>query len=181
MFCSGCGKKNENPEANVPCECGYTPPPAVQNPGPGVTGADIANALKARFSFNQLVIYGGCVLLFICLFLPFASISGWGGTHRQLGYGMAFDTFGGFYDLMIPLLAMAVFSALSALSILKAESAKLLFLVFSLLGVYVSLSVLISLGALGAIGVGAVFFFIIWLVVFAAAVLEYKGIQLIKF
>lgn len=184
MFCSGCGKLLENPGSGLPCECGTTPQQANQ-PYSMYPAGDMVNAITSKFSFNQLVIYGGCIFLFICLFLPFMSISfnflGMRDTTRQLGYGMAFDSFAGFLDLLVPLLVVAALAVLTGLSIVKIESAKLLIAGFSFLGAYLSISVLARLSSASGVGVGAIFFFILWLFVAAAAFMEYKGIHLIKF
>ena len=201
MFCPGCGNKFENEGVNEPCQhCGHTPKPVAEYTPPGYTpptGAhvspdvvntfnNIAGNLKSRFSFNQLVVLGGAALLFICLFLPFrptVRISGMGFmpdiVTRSLGYSIAFDSMYGFLTLLLPLLIVAAFAVLSALSVIKPEGTKLCIASFSFLGLYLSLTTLFSLG--NAASVGAILFFILWLCVAAAAFMEYKGINLVKF
>ena len=123
-------------------------------------------------------------MLFICLFLPFFSFTismfGFTETTRQLGYGMAFDSFAGFLDLLLPLLVVAALAALTGFSVLKLKDAKLYIAGASILGAYLSLALLARLGSASAIGIGLILFFIIWLCVAAAAVMDYKGVEFIK-
>jgi len=188
MFCPGCGIERQ--EDTHACPCGYVPEEVVvqeeayQAPpnGGGVTGAEIVNSLTSRFNINQLVIFGGCILLIIALFMPFHRIQFLGLVSESVSGFTLMRSLFGFLNLLLPLLAVAVVSVLSGLNIIKFSNPKLLILCLSLLGVYMILSILAHASVLGfGAGFGAVLSFILWIVVAVAAFMDYKGICLVKF
>jgi len=191
MFCPGCGTQRHPDEVHLACACGYVP--TTHAPTQGPVGADFVKTVTSKFSINQLVVVGGCLLLLICLFMPFVTASFMGTRESLSGFSLVFNNdagggpgFGMFLDLLLPLLAVACISLISALGLVKMANAKLVVLVLSGFGAYLALSTLISVGdgsGLGfsvGVGVGLILFFIIYLVVVAAAFMEYKDIHLVK-
>jgi len=179
MFCQKCGTAIN--EGSI-CQCGFDPanvaPQQVPH-GHGYTANDLVNTVTARFSINQLVILGGCVLLFIFLFLPFSSFSMRGvGSVSTSGFSMIFGdagSFGGFLNLLLPILAVA------GLSFVKLSYAKTLVVGVAFLGAYINLAMLLGPRIpLQSIGVGMVLSFFVWLAVTAAAFMEYRGINLLN-
>ena len=192
LFCPGCGKDIAYEDSNLACECGYDPASEAptQAPGPaGPTGSaasDFVGSLTSRFSINQLVIFGGCALLLISMFFPFMSVAnplagilGGRTLSSTSGFSLVFNCFGYFLDLLLPLLAVAGLSAATALSVVKLDNAKFIVMILAFAGAYMSLSSLFHIRSFA--GFGLVIFFILWLIVAAAAFMEYKGIQLVKF
>jgi len=201
MSCPGCGKEISASEAHLACTCGYVPEAEAPRPSAGYYGGEIVSSLTSRFSVNQLIIFGGCLLLLVSLFLPFLSIStdgimegmGLGGlgveavTISTSGYSLIFGgeewglgTLGYFMDFMLPLLAVIAISLVSGISLLKLNNAKAVVLGASLLGLYLALSALLRVGTVVA-GFGLIVFLVLWVIITIAAFLEYKDIQIIRF
>ena len=182
MFCTGCGVPTANTVEGAICEFCQTPLPVIQAPlvDSGYPGDDIVNTLTTRFSINQLAIFGGCVLLFLCLIFPFVSFSFGRDTVWTLGFALVFRSFSYFLDLFVPLVAVGAISALTSLSIIKLANAKLIVLWLSAIGAYMSLSTLFYFNSYNSVGIGLILYFLLWLFVSAAAFLEYKNIHLIK-
>jgi len=193
MFCPGCGTQRHPEEVHLACTCGYVPTSkAPVNPG----GTDFVKTVTSKFSVNQLVVLGGCLLLLICLFLPFITVSALGFSEHTSGFSIVFNNeagggpgFGAFLDLLLPLLTVACVSVFSAMGMSKLPNPKLVILVLSGFGAYLALSTLLRtsagsglamLGISAGAGVGLILFFIVWLVVAAAAFMEYKDIHLVK-
>ena len=168
MFCQNCGTAINEGSA---CACGFRPTP--QRPAAN----DLVNIIAGRLSINQLVVLGGCFLLFIFMFLPFMSISlGAFGSVSTSGFSMVFGSdgsFSGFLNLLLPLLAVA------GLSFTKFAYTKTLVFGVAFLGAYINFSTLVGMGT-QLVGVGLVLSFIIWLVVAAAAFMEFRGINLLN-
>jgi len=194
MFCPGCGTQRHPEEVHLACACGYVPASPTQAQGSG--GADFVKTVASKFSVNQLAILGGCLLLLICMFLPFATVSALGFSEHTSGFALVFSNeggggpgFGSFLDLLLPLLVVACISVVTTLGMAKLPNPKLMILVLSGIGAYLALSTLLHTSAGGELaflgisaraGVGLILFFIIWLVVTAAAYMEYKDIHLVK-
>ncbi|MCL2360827.1 MAG: hypothetical protein FWC73_03305 [Defluviitaleaceae bacterium] len=184
MFCPGCGTQRHPDEVHLACACGYVP--TTHAPVQGGGGTDFVKTVTSKFTVNQLVVLGGCLLLLICMFMPFISIAGWGGNNITVGgFSLVFNNdagggpgFSSFLDLLLPLLVVAGASLVSALGLVRLPNPKLIILVVSGFGAYLALSNLVSVS--GFTGFGLVLFFILWLVVTAAAFMEYKDIHLVK-
>jgi len=178
MFCQGCGKQVTQGEA---CPCGFTPvsQPAESQQSSAFSANDLVKVATTRFSINQLIVLGGCLLLLIFLFMPFQTISLLGMSGSVSGYRVIFGgrdisgSFGYFLMLLLPIIVIAT------LSFIKLAKSKELILIFAFMGVYMSFATifLVSVGISSA-GVGLIFSFLVWLAVAAAAYMEYKGINL---
>ena len=111
------------------------------------------------------------------------------GYSMMFGLGVATDGIGFFslfLDLFIPILAVIAVVLLSSFKIIKAPASKWIILSVSAAGLYMALSNLIFMGQLSSemgmrVGVGIILLFITWLLVAAAAVLEFLNIHFIKF
>jgi len=182
MFCQHCGSAIEEGKT-CPCihdqiqqEVPHTPMHAP----PGFADNDFVKSVTARFSINQLVVLGGCALLFIFLFLPFVVVSfrGLNVAERTSGFALIFGdagNFGNFLTLLLPIIAVA------CLSVIKLTDGKMLALGVAFMGAYISFAGLFGASAvMTSVGVGRVLSFIMWLIVTAAAYMEYKGIDILN-
>ena len=183
----------------APPQGGYPPPPQGY-PGHYPYPPRPSIEIGKYFTLNQFIMLGGCLLLLIFLALPFESIAqgvnlGWGlGSVRVRssvsGYSMMFGLglaqgeglFSMFLDLFVPILGLVTVVLLSSFKIIKANW---IVLSVAAAGCYMSLSTLIFIGRIASfqgsnIGVGLILLFITWLVVSAAAVLNFLNIHLVK-
>jgi len=143
---------------------------------------DFVKTVTAKFSINQLVILGGCALLFIFLFLPFVTVNMRAiGIQQRIstsGFSMIFGdsgSLGGFLNLLLPIFAVA------GLSFAKLANAKMLVLGVAFLGAYINLAMLLGPRIpMQSIGVGLILSFIMWVAVTAAAYMDFKGINLLN-
>ena len=144
-------------------------------------------------------------MLLIFLALPSMTITegvgAWRVRESISGFTLMFGTggmqglgfFNLFFDLMLPIFALTTVVLLSAFNVIKA-SAKWITLAVAGAGCYMALSCLIFIGRLAvlilmdfgfnanvSVGVGLILSFIIWLVVAAAAVLDFLNIHIVKF
>jgi len=196
MYCPGCGTEIA---VNETCECGYisSAPPLPTQPGPrpvgpngpGYTGEDIVKTITTNFNINQLIIMGGCFFLLVSLFLPFISIRtpsifGISGLSISTsGMSLIFGTAGSlgyFLDLLLPVIAVGLITVLTAINVIKLPNHKLIIVGVALLGLYLALSTLVHIGGTGA-GIGVVLYFILWVAVAGAAVMEFRDIRLVSF
>ena len=119
-------------------------------------------------------------MLFIFLFLPFLSVNmrAFGIAQRTSGFSMIFGdagSFGGFLNLLLPILAVA------GLSFTKFAYTKMLVLGVAFMGAYMNLALLLGPRIpMTSVGVGMVLSFIIWVTITAAAFMEYRGINLLN-
>ncbi|MCL2571479.1 MAG: hypothetical protein FWE11_03670 [Defluviitaleaceae bacterium] len=185
MFCPGCGVEINQSEVHLACSCGYVPE-GVKN-GPTFSGSDIVNNLTSRFGINQLIIFGGCALLLVSLFLPFVSLGMFGiVTVRQSGFALMFGgrgvpgSLGHVLNMLVPLIAVAAISLLTGLNKVTIKNPRLIILVLSGFGLYMAVSTFFHIGTQVA-GVGIFIYVLLWIAVTAAAFMEYKDIRLITF
>jgi len=186
MFCQDCGTPIN--EGNV-CQCGFDPSKKEQpqaahgyQPTAGQAANDFINSVTTRFSVNHLVILGGCILLFIFLFLPFTSIviRLFGITERAStsGFNLMFGdegSFGNFLLFLVPILAVA------GLSFAKFKESKGAVLAVAFMATYINLAMMINLSnVLTSPGFGIILSFIVWLAVTAAAYMDFKGINVLN-
>ena len=188
MTCPGCGKTIDKDDATMECSCGYIPVKgdAAKAKGKGYNnyGGDIAKALTSRFTFNQLLIYGGCILLFVSLLFPFKElddvrVSGLSLVFRR---GEELVSLGYLFEFFIPLVTVAVLSLAVGIFYRKLARVKSVVFAVSFTGLYIAAVQLIHLGADGArVPFGIIAFVALWVIVTAAAFLEYRDVHVIKF
>ena len=110
------------------------------------------------------------------------------GYSMMFGIGAASDAPGAFslfLDMIVPIFGVIAVVLLAAFKILKKPNSKWITLSVAAAGCYMALSNLISMGQtasqIGArVGVGIILMFIIWLLVAAAAVLDFLEIHIAK-
>lgn len=190
MYCSQCGKEIGAADG---CACQQNsavaqatqPAPTMQPAQPEASTLDfgkIAKQMTTKFTANQLIALGACLLILISMFLPFTTVR-LGGledlfssylTTRAVntsGYAIAFDSFNGFLTMILPLVLMVTFTfilkgATRSLVNLCVCCAAAVYLMGSLFGAYT--------------GIGLYACFLFWACAATAWFLEYKNIQLFK-
>ena len=140
------------------------------------------------------------MLLLIWLALPIMTIRMGIIRESVSSYSMMFGAgemqgegfFSLFLDLMLPLLGLVTVVLLSAFKVIKANASKWITFAIAGAGCYMALSSLIfagrlvalmgfGFGASGSVGAGIILTFITWLIVAAAAVLDFLNIHMVKF